>query len=160
VGKARDGYGARLCAEHQPQHVGWLTITDIQQPLRLVCDTAALHPQPAENRFGVSKRGKLLGRNFSAGEDGVRILPTKSWRFEPLNQLAGAPVCDRLLTLANPKAGYKPALRLMGTVSNRTRAAKINRWPGKELAENSAERSNPWRCLGSCLPQALQAPLR
>jgi len=42
---------------------------------------------------------------------GERILPTRISRFERLNQLAGAPVCDRLLTLANPKAGYKPALQ-------------------------------------------------
>ena len=44
----------------------------------------------------------------------MRILPTKSSQFGPLNQLAGAPVCDRLSTLANPKASYKPALRFMG----------------------------------------------
>ena len=44
---------------------------------------------------------------------GWRILPTESSRFEPLNQLAGAPVCDRLSTLAIPKAGYKPALQFM-----------------------------------------------
>jgi len=43
----------------------------------------------------------------------MRILPTKSSCIEPLNHLAGAPVCDRLLTLANPKAGSKPALRFV-----------------------------------------------
>jgi len=57
---------------------------------------------------------RVILDSLSSGERvRVRILPTENSRFEPLNQLAGAPVCDRLLTLANPKAGYKPALRFM-----------------------------------------------
>jgi len=45
VAEIRAGF-ARLCAEHQPQHVGWLTGTSIHRPLRLVCDTAAPFHEP------------------------------------------------------------------------------------------------------------------
>jgi len=66
-------------------------------------------------------------RNFEitfilSASTGVRILPTKSSRFKPLNPLAGAPVCDRLLALPNPKAGCKPALRFVGRCRNKNAA--------------------------------------
>ena len=46
AGETGAGFGARLCAEHQPQRVGWLKVTGIYRPLRLVCDTAAIRSHP------------------------------------------------------------------------------------------------------------------
>ena len=95
----------------------------VETPVRTDAKHETIFPLPNEKEK-ISSTGEasqcrcwskaMISSSRSSGERvSVGILPTESSRFELANQLAGAPVCDRLLTLANPKAGSKPALRLM-----------------------------------------------